>query len=126
MAEAPRKPYGFETIVDLAECDTSTFTRASLEAYFDALCNAIDMELVEIHIWDEGREEETEAHLKGISAVCFIATSSVTIHALDLLSEVYINIFSCKPYEWSIAADLTRSWFKAKRAQVRNIARGPA
>ena len=59
-------------------------------------------------------ECQTEPHLKGTTAVQFIMTSNIVIHTLDLMGNVYINIFSCKEFDPEDAAEFTAKWFKGK------------
>lgn len=112
------KGYGKELILDLHDCDVSTFNRKSIENYFVKLCILIDMEREDRHFWDyEGDPEGYEnapSHLKGTSAVQFIKTSSMVIHTLDDLGRVYINIFSCKDFNGDAARDYTEEWFEGK------------
>ena len=109
------KPYGFELILDVHKCDSNTFTRQSLEQYFDELCDLIEMEKCEVHFWDDIgvplHEQQTAAHTKGTSAVCFILTSSIVVHTLDLLDALYVNVFSCKPFSPEQARAFTESYF---------------
>ena len=97
------KTYGKELIIDIHDCDTANFTRKGLDKFFKELCRKIDMQMGERFFWDyEGEPEEYKkapAHLKGISAVQFIMTSNITIHTLDELQRVYLNIFSCKDFK---------------------------
>jgi len=76
-------PYGYELVLDLHECDKTTFTRPSLKQYFKKLCDEIEMEHDELYFWDdEGIPEhlkQTSPHTKGTSAVQFILTSSIVI-----------------------------------------------
>jgi S-adenosylmethionine/arginine decarboxylase-like enzyme len=120
-------PYGFELILDLHDCDVSTFNRKSIKAYFIKLCTAIDMKRCKMHFWDDfgvpKEERQTSPHTKGTSAVQFILTSNITIHTLDILKTVYVNIFSCKPYDKEIAEKLTIDWFKAKTCRSNFIER---
>ena len=88
--------YGTELILDLHECDPSTYaTRNQLEVFIAALCKKIDMEAEDIHFWDyDGEPEEYEkapAHLKGRSVVQFIRTSTIVIHTLDEMLSVYLK-----------------------------------
>ena len=110
--------YGYELVLDLHGCKSALFNREYIGRYFTELCNLIEMELCEVHFWDDidvsEEDRQTQPHTKGTSAVCFILTSSIVIHTLDLLGSVYVNIFSCKPFEPSIAADFSRHWFNAK------------
>lgn len=63
--------YGFELILDLHGCSTSTFTRRSLRAYFKKLCDAIDMQRCKLVFWDDvgvpEDEKQISAHTKGTS-----------------------------------------------------------
>lgn len=122
-----QKPYGFELIMDLHDCDVSTFNRTSLKNYFSNLCEAIDMERCELHFWDDFgvplTERQTSPHTKGTSAVQFILTSTIVIHTLDLLKAVYINIFSCKSFDRQVAEELTKEWFGARECRSHFIER---
>lgn len=113
-----KKAYGCELILDLHDCDPSTFTRNSLDAYFRKICKAIDMERCEVHFWDDvgvpESEQQTSPQTKGTSAVQFIITSSIVVHSLDLLKAVYINIFSCKKFDREIAEKITVEWFSCE------------
>ena len=127
MIDKFEKPYGFELIIDLHGCDVSKFNRESLDGYFEKLCKAIDMQREDLHFWDyEGipvEERPKEPHLLGTSAVQFIETSSIIIHSLDLLEAVYVNIFSCKPFDEKIAEEITKEWFGANGCHARFIER---
>jgi len=110
--------YGKEVILDMHECDSSRFTRESIEGYFKELCDLIDMERCELYWWDDletpEEEKQTESHLVGTSAVQFIKTSNITIHTLDILKRVYLNVFSCKDFDDSTVINFSISWFYGK------------
>lgn len=111
-------PYGKELIIDLHDCDPATFTRKSIRKYFKCLCEKIEMRAEKLYWWDDyGLEEEfqqKEAHTKGTTAIQFILTSNITIHTLDILKNVYINIFSCKDFDAEMAKKFSEEWFKGK------------
>lgn len=112
------KSYGKELILDLHDCDSKTFGRRSLRRYFKGLCKLIDMKRADLHFWDDvgvpKKYRQVQAHTKGTSAVQFILTSNITIHTLDELKAVYINIFSCKNFDVFDATDFTVTFFKGK------------
>lgn len=116
------KPYGHELIIDLHNCDASTFSRKSLRGYFKNICKAIDMKRCELYFWDDygvpAKEKQNLPHTKGTSAVQFILTSNITIHTLDLLKAAYINIFSCKQFDKEVAEKITKEWFGAKKCRT--------
>lgn len=94
--------YGKELILDLHNCNPKKFTRYHLKKFFTELCEEIDMEACKVSWWDyKGYPEEYKKapiHLKGTSAIQFISTSNITIHTLDVLKSVYLNIFTCKDF----------------------------
>jgi len=110
--------YGKELILDLHECSIEKFNRKGLTTFFKELCDLIKMEREALHFWDyEGvpeNERPTEVHLVGTSAVQFIKTSNVVVHTLDILKQVYINIFSCKDFDGEIAANFIAEYFEGK------------
>ena len=110
-----RVAYGYELILDLHGCDSELFNRNHIDKFFTDLCSLIEMEKCEVHFWDDVdvpvEEQQTLPHAKGTSAVCFILTSTIVIHTLDLLNVVYVNIFSCKEFDTDAAEKFTASWF---------------
>lgn len=117
MSDRAVAPYGLELVLDLHGCNTSKFNRADIDAYFTEICQRIDMQRCEVHFWDDvgvsPDEQQTLPHTKGTSAVCFILTSSIVIHTLDMLEAAYLNIFSCKEFDADLAAAFTTEWFEA-------------
>ena len=124
---SPAEKYGIELILDLHDCDVATFTRESISEYFSQLCALIDMQREDLHFWDDvgiGEEDkQTSPHTQGTSAVQFILTSSIVIHALDQLRSVYINMFSCKTFDPEIAEKFSAEWFGAGQCSARFIDR---
>jgi len=120
-------PYGCELILDLHGCDPNSFNRKSLDSFFTELCDLIEMERCEVHFWDDvgvpPEEQQTLPHTKGTSAVCFILTSTIVVHTLDLLKSVYVNIFSCKDFDPKAAEVFTKKWFGAQDCSSRFIDR---
>lgn len=110
--------YGKELILDIHDCDPTTFTRKSIKKYFEEVCTLIDVERCKLCWWDDygvlPEEQETEPHLKGTTAIQFISTSNITIHTLDLMKNVYLNIFSCKDFDQDVVENISEKWFKGK------------
>ena len=127
MVSSTNRPYGKELIIDLHECDSSTFNRKSIKKYFIEICDLIDMERCKLSWWDDQgvpeEEQQSEPHLKGTTAIQFILTSNIVIHTLDLLGAVYINIFSCKDFNSDIAMNFTAEWFKGQIVSSHEIER---
>ena len=116
-AHEQRETYGVELILDLHGCDSTTFTRANLERFFTRLCKLIAMEKCNVHFWDDVgvpiEDRQSSPQTKGTSAVCFILTSTIVVHTLEMLGAVYVNIFSCKEFDPAVASKFTKEWFQA-------------
>lgn len=121
------KAYGKELILDLHGCDAATFNRKSIRNFFKELCGLIDMERCKLTWWDEyglaPDERETEPHMKGTSAVQFIRTSNITIHTLDLLGNVYLNVFSCKDFDPETVKSFSEKCFKGRTVSIHVLER---
>jgi len=117
--------YGKELILDLVRCNSALFNRKVIRAYFKKVCILIDMERGKLCWWDDlyapEDEKETEPHLVGTSAVQFIRTSNITIHALDMLEKVYLNIFSCKDFDEHDVIEFSEEWFEGKMARQKIV-----
>ena len=111
------KNYGKELILDLHDCGFERVTKEYLTAFLKGLVEEIDMSAELLTFWEYETEEEWEespAHLKGISGVQFISTSNITIHALDELKRVYLNVFSCKSFSSSAVKEYAVEYFGGK------------
>lgn len=121
------KSYGKELILDLHKCNVRKFTRNTIRRFFRELCSLIDMKRCEIYWWDDyglpSKECQAESHLKGTSAIQFIMTSNITIHTLDLMGNVYLNIFSCKDFDDRRATKFSENFFEGKVASATTIVR---
>ena len=120
--------FGPELIIDLYECDASKFNRADITKFLEDLCELIDMVREDLHFWDYVDDPETyddePDHMKGTTAIQFIRTSNVTIHTLDTLRFVALNIFSCKNFSRQAAEDFCTTYFSAKSFDSKLISRG--
>lgn len=111
--------YGKELIIDLHKCRRS-FDRKTVGRFMVEVCDLLEMERADLHYWDyETDEEKAEApdHLAGTSAVQFITTSNITVHTLDKLGTVYLNIFTCGELKKEAVEIFCREFWKGKVAQ---------
>ncbi len=122
-----KKNYGKELILDLHNCDPKKFNRKIIGKYFREVCDLIDMQRCELFWWDDHglppEQCQTEPHLKGTSAVQFIMTSNITIHTLDIMKNVYLNIFSCKDFDASAAKKFSEKFFGGKAVNFKIVDR---
>ena len=110
--------YGQSLILDLGDCDPSLFTRRHLKRFARALCTVIDMTPAKLVFWDYRysplAKRKAPPHLKGVSLVQFIETSTIVIHTLDDLRAVYIDLFSCAEFHSEIVLHFSADWFHGK------------
>ena len=108
--------------MDLYECDQSAISRReSIKQYAREICQVIDMKPYgEAMTPYFGEQLE---HTKGYSLLQFIETSSITGHFSEGTGAAYINIFSCKKYDFERAEKFTKEFFGAKRMNSRFIVR---
>lgn len=122
--------YGPELILDLSECDVSTFNRKSLRAFGRAICRVIGMTPHKFRSepWDDdgvARDEcQVSPETKGYTAVQFLMESSILVHTLELKEIALINIFSCNPFNRHKARAFAKNWFGAKHITSRLVIRG--
>lgn len=109
------RTYGYSLSLDIHGCDTSQFTRRNLKRFLNHLCNEIDMDREKLVFWDYNWHPRAKAkappHLKGTSLVQFISTSSIVIHTLDDMRRVYLDLFTCKPFDKKRAEATVLGWF---------------
>lgn len=119
--------YGHEVILDLKNADVSKFTRDALNTFLDKLCfDILEVRPIERYFWDDegiSFEEQNNPKIKGTTAIQFLLMSNITVHTLDLLRNVYINIFVCREYDELNAIDFCREFFSADIASVTVIDR---
>lgn len=119
--------YGMEVIIDCYECDAKLFNRKYIRKYFKGLVKLLDMQAGDLHFWDDvgvpKADKQTRPETKGTSAIQFILTSNITIHCLDILARVYVNIFSCKEFSGYKATQYTKDFFKANRIGSKTVMR---
>lgn len=109
--------YGIELIIDMSGCNVSKFNRKNIKIYFLSICELLKVKAEDVYFWDDYRvpirKRQTNPKTKGTSAIQFILTSNITIHTLDLLQSVFVNIFSCKKYDAKLVEEFTVRYFCA-------------
>lgn len=116
------KRYGVELVLDLSDCNVAKFNRRDIKSFCLQLCELIGMKPEDLYFWDDYRvplaKRQTNPRTKGTTAIQFILTSNITIHTLDLLRCVFINIFSCEAYDTKLAEDFTVKFFGAGKYEA--------
>ena len=123
--ELKLEDYGQEVIIDLHNVDPSFFAMKNVRHYVEKLCDEIGMKRGPIYVWGDDKSLGTMHNPKadGISCVQFLYTSSITIHALDELQKVFVNIFSCRKFDAEQALKFTTKHIGGDLARFRDIKR---
>ena len=113
--------WGLLTSVDLYECNPKTIRdAAAIKRYVDELCELIEMkQFGETQIVNFGEDEK----VAGYSMVQLIETSLISGHFANKSNSAYMDIFSCKYYEPSVAVEFTKKFFEAKEVKMHYILR---
>jgi len=108
--------WGLLASVDLYECNPKTIRdAAAIKRYVDELCELIEMrQFGETQIVNFGEDEK----VAGYSMVQLIETSLISGHFANKSNSAYIDIFSCKYYEPSVAVEFTKKFFEAKEVKM--------
>lgn len=113
--------WGLLTSVDLYGCNPETIRDATaIKKYVDELCELIEMkQFGETQIVNFGEDEK----VAGYSMVQLIETSLISGHFANKSNSAYIDIFSCKYYEPTVAVEFTKKFFEAKEVKMHYILR---
>ena len=99
------KYWGYHLILDCRACDKEVITsKEKLRDFIKGLVIAIDMKA-----FGEPIIEHFASHSEktaGFSLVQLIETSAITGHLVDASGDVYLDIFSCKPFSVDTAKEL--------------------
>ncbi|SRR5258708_267859 len=68
-------------------------------------------------------EQFGSGDILGYSAMQFIETSSIVVHADDKKDRCFIDIFSCKDFDTQSAAEFSRNFFGAKTMNQTTLVR---
>lgn len=116
------KHYGQELILDLYDCDPKIIrSRKKLQEFVNQLCVLLKMRKYGRAIIPHFGHHTP--HTAGFSLVQLIETSSITGHFSELWNSVYLNIFSCRPFNTKKAAQFTQKFFRAKKVKNRIVLR---
>ena len=113
--------WGTSSCIDLYECDLALMQNAdAIRAFVKELCERIKMrsygETQVVFFGDDPR-------VTGFSMTQLIETSLISAHFADASCAVYLDVFSCAPYEPDEVAKFAASYFKAEKYNVQVVHR---
>ncbi|MBL7144288.1 MAG: S-adenosylmethionine decarboxylase [Phycisphaerae bacterium] len=102
--------WGIASSFDIYNCDPDAIRSAErIRQFVVELCDLIEMKRFgETTVVNFGEDER----VAGYSMVQLIETSLISAHFANLTNTVYLDVFSCKPYDPQIVADFARKFFE--------------
>ena len=111
--------WGIASSIDIYECNPDTIRNADeIKRFVVELCHLIEMkrfgETQVVHFGEDDR-------VAGFSMVQLIETSLISAHFANQTNTVYLDVFSCKPYNPQTAQAFAQEFFEGRRS-VLNVA----
>ena len=108
--------WGISSSIDLYECELALMQSADvIREFVKTLCDRIKMrrygETQVVFFGDDPR-------VTGFSMTQLIETSLISAHFADASRAIYLDVFSCAPYDPEDAAKFAAEYFKASRYQI--------
>jgi S-adenosylmethionine/arginine decarboxylase-like enzyme len=108
QSTAALAPWGMMAVIDLHDCDREALADPeTIRMFVSEVVPAIGM----VAHGPTLLERFGEGELEGWSAMQFIETSSLTIHADEFSGRCYIDVFSCKAFDPEVAAGIALRHF---------------
>ncbi len=109
--EKEAEVWGVSSSIDLYECDLALMQNAdAIREFVKVLCDRIKMrrygETQVVFFGDEPR-------VQGFSMTQLIETSLISAHFADASRAIYLDVFSCAPYDPEDTAQFAAEYFKA-------------
>jgi S-adenosylmethionine decarboxylase len=121
MDELETSYWGVSSCINLYECDLSLMQDADcIREFVIMLCDKIKMrrygETQVVFFGDDPR-------VNGFSMTQLIETSLISAHFADASRAIYLDVFSCAPYDTDEAAKFAADYFKAKDYTIQVVIR---
>ena len=112
-SESDTEYWGVSTSVDLYECNLELMQNAdAIREFVIVLCDRIKMrrygDTQVVFFGDDPR-------VQGFSMTQLIETSLISAHFADASRAIYLDVFSCAPYDSEDTAKFAADYFKAAR-----------
>ena len=104
--------WGISSCINLYDCDLALMQNAdAIRAFVIQLCDLIKMKRYgETQVVFFGEDPR----VNGFSMTQLIETSLISAHFADASRAIYLDVFSCAPYNPEEAAQFAADYFKAK------------
>ncbi len=111
-AAIAQQVWGIASSIDIYECNAAKIRDAGfIRAFVADLCELIEMKRFgETQVVHFGEDER----VAGFSMVQLIETSLISGHFANLTNTVYLDVFSCKPYDPEVVQGFAQARFEGK------------
>lgn len=111
-----RKVWGIASSIDVYDCNPDLIRDAdAIRRFVAELCELIEMKRFgETQIVHFGEDEV----VAGFSMTQLIETSLISGHFANLSNAVYLDVFSCKPYDPETAQAFAEEFFQGDRSTL--------
>jgi S-adenosylmethionine/arginine decarboxylase-like enzyme len=108
-----KNAWGLACSFDIYDCNPETIRDADkIKQFVRELCHLIAMRRYgETTVVNFGEDER----VAGFSMVQLIETSLISAHFANLTNAVYLDVFSCKPYDPAIVEEFATAYFGGSR-----------
>ena len=115
--------WGKHLIIDMSAGDRERVQSAQhISRFAETLVETLGMKAYTAPLLEHFSEHLPEA--AGYSLVQLIETSAITGHFCDLSGDAYIDIFSCKDFDYQQAVDYVTELFGIERHEINVLDRG--
>jgi len=113
---ASKNVWGIATAIDIYDCNPITIRDAdSIRRFVIELCDLIEMKRFgETQVVHFGEDER----VAGYSMVQLIETSLISAHFANQSNAVYLDVFSCKPYDPEKVESFAREFFNGSYSHL--------
>jgi S-adenosylmethionine decarboxylase len=116
-------PWGQHLVLDLSGCPKAHLTDADhIKSWSKTLVEAIGMVA-----YGEPQLEHFATHSEktgGYTLIQLIETSNICAHFAENLGQVYIDIFSCKTFDYAVAIAVCERFFEPTKVTQQRLVRG--
>ncbi len=115
---------GTHVILDAYVENVSRFNKEDLHILFNNLVNNLNMDIIFGPVFKEVELDPSKLTGNifqdegGITGMCVISTSHITIHTWELRQFLSMDIFSCKEFDDRIALNVIDKFFQIEKSRV--------
>ena len=113
---AREQAWGMASAIDIYDCDPDLIRDAdAIRRFVVELCELIEMKRFgETQVVHFGEDER----VAGYSMVQLIETSLISGHFANLTNAVYLDVFSCKPYNPQVVREFGQTFFQGSSSSL--------